>query len=91
MIIAMNQFGIEKVAMTENSSIFKLSHFSPLLQCLLLSEFVLSGELPEASQLVNHGASLSLDDISQLLSLFHKTNVLVILYSLTHEQWSSHW
>ena len=85
MIRATTQFDIEQAVMTDKISIFKLAYASPLLQDPLLSEFGISGELPEASNLVSTGNSPRLDNLSQLLSLFQKTNTIVILSSLTHD------
>ena len=91
MIRAATPFDIEQVIMNENSPNFRLSYCSPLLQDSLLYNFGLSGELLATSQSVSNSVSPNLDDLSKLLSLFHKTNTLVILCSLTHEQWSSYW
>ena len=58
--------------MTENSSTFKLAYSSPLLQDLWISDLDISGELLAASQLVATDVSPSLDDLSQIFSLFQK-------------------
>ena len=91
MIICSSQLAAEQVVMTENSARLKLSYSSPLIQDPLLCEFGLSGEFLKSSQFFHACTSPGLDCLSPMLSLFHKTNSLVILSSLTHDQWSSHW
>ena len=73
--------------MKEKYTMFKLAYCSTLIQDPLLSTFGLSGKLPVVSQLVHSCTSPKLDDLLQLLSLFHNNkNYLAILSSLTCDQ-----
>ena len=76
--------------MAENSTKFKLTFLSPLLQSLLLQKYGLCAETLEASNLLQISVSVESDNFSQLLSLFQKTNNIVIPLAINSLEWSQH-
>ena len=64
--------------MAENSSCFKLAYSSPLLRPPLLNRLDMYGNIEEAHRLIHEIASIEAEDLSKILSLFHKDNNLNI-------------
>ena len=67
-----NQFAIEKVIMTKNSSRFILACSSPLLNQPLLGRLGMCGKKTDAQRLLHETASIDAGELSKIHSLFHR-------------------
>ena len=76
--------------MVENSSYFKLAYLSLFLQSLLLQKYSLYEETLDTRNLLHTSTNIELDNLSQVLSLFQKTNDIEILSAISPTKWSQY-